>query len=516
AADTPIAGKDANKDPGKDPVKPATPESLAAHAKALSVVRADDFALLKFDLAAARQSQVLKDLDLSPSLIALRMTRGDEGIARVVSAIETIWVAIGPLPDGSLDEGGPPFAFGAYARFRSAGELKRVVADFGIGGNVPANHAGVQYMKPARSGAGPVFLIDGLDLYLATDDSTIHQVIDAKGSLSNAALLDNLAHADLDADILIAGSLGPYKRRVATLLTKAQSEFPVPVGAGAGLLPAQVDWGSIAVNFNNKSLVDVHLEMNSAISARQAGNTIEELLAASRTMLQGQRGDDGDGVSFTGLGLAALDSISVKRADQTVDLALVEFDELRQLPAIRAAAVAAAKQVRAINFARALGIAAANYEVAHNRPPENIKNETGDELLSWRVAILPFLDEAELYEAFDKKASWDSETNRPLGDRDAPLFFQTVESDLTKTSWRLLAGAPNGLLFLDAGERADTKWTAPEAFPINPDNPAAALGTPPTDGYLGVFRDGSVKRLSLEEIKAVLKTSPAKRELKNP
>ncbi len=53
-----------------------------------------------------------------------------------------------------------------------------------------------------------------------------------------------------------------------------------------------------------------------------------------------------------------------------------------------------------------------------------ITGKSGEPLLSWRVALLPFLGKAEyaLYQKFRLDEPWDSEHNRPLADQMPDVF----------------------------------------------------------------------------------------------
>src|SRR5262245_28627875 len=55
-------------------------------------------------------------------------------------------------------------------------------------------------------------------------------------------------------------------------------------------------------------------------------------------------------------------------------------------------------------------------------------NATGKPLLSWRVQILPFVGEGELYKEFHLDEPWDSEHNRRFVDR-MPAVFKNSKLD---------------------------------------------------------------------------------------
>ena len=56
-------------------------------------------------------------------------------------------------------------------------------------------------------------------------------------------------------------------------------------------------------------------------------------------------------------------------------------------------------------------------EVQPNVPlcfPGDIADKKGKALLSWRVQLLPYLEQGDLYKKFALDEPWDSETNKPL------------------------------------------------------------------------------------------------------
>src|SRR6266446_498128 len=69
----------------------------------------------------------------------------------------------------------------------------------------------------------------------------------------------------------------------------------------------------------------------------------------------------------------------------------------------------------ASNNLRQIGLALHNYRDTYGRfPPAAIYSKDGQPVLSWRVALLPFLEETNLYREFHLDESWDSAHNRTL------------------------------------------------------------------------------------------------------
>ena len=68
-----------------------------------------------------------------------------------------------------------------------------------------------------------------------------------------------------------------------------------------------------------------------------------------------------------------------------------------------------------ISDLEAIGTALLAYRDEHGAyPPAFLTDADGNPTVSWRVLLLPFLGEAELYERFDLTASWDDPANEDL------------------------------------------------------------------------------------------------------
>lgn len=84
------------------------------------------------------------------------------------------------------------------------------------------------------------------------------------------------------------------------------------------------------------------------------------------------------------------------------------------LPAISAARDAA-RTAQSTNNLQVIGLALHHYHSEYNSlPPAYSTDPEGKPLLSWRVALLPYLEQAPLYEQFHLDQPWDSPHNRSL------------------------------------------------------------------------------------------------------
>ena len=152
-------------------------------------------------------------------------------------------------------------------------------------------------------------------------------------------------------------------------------------------------------------------------------------------------------------------------------------------------------------------------EVGHRYPPHAIYSNTGSPLLSWRVHLLPFLDEIVLYEQFRLDEPWDSPHNKPLIAKMPPVFGSPRGEPLEvgRTRYvvpfgkdtifdgdrgiglaRITDGASHTILILEVGEDKSVIWTKPDDMDFDPHNPLAGLGATSDLGILAAFADGSV------------------------
>lgn len=195
------------------------------------------------------------------------------------------------------------------------------------------------------------------------------------------------------------------------------------------------------------------------------------------------------------------------------------------LPAIQAAREAA-RRAQSQNNIRQLNLALLNFEATHSAYPAAYSvNDEGQKLLSWRVHILPYIEEQELYDQFHLDEPWDSPHNLKLAEQ-MPLVFQnpSVSAEPGKTGYLGVAGehgimrapqdaAPkplgsrladvtdgmsNTISVVEVGADHVVTWTAPEDFDYNADNALEQLRSVRATGFGMGFADGSVQNFSVD------------------
>jgi hypothetical protein len=145
-----------------------------------------------------------------------------------------------------------------------------------------------------------------------------------------------------------------------------------------------------------------------------------------------------------------------------------------------------------------IGMALMNYESANAHLPAVASfDKQGKPLLSWRVHILPYLEQTSLYNEFHLDEPWDSEHNKHLIER-MPAVFRSPNmkaSSTGKTTFLapvgeslMFEGGPEGTKISDITDGASNTiflvevdddhgviWTKPDDLRVEEKNPATGL-----------------------------------------
>ncbi len=256
-------------------------------------------------------------------------------------------------------------------------------------------------------------------------------------------------------------------------------------------------------------LIQRGLEMGRQIGLSQAMNEIEgEDAVAQATRQYVQRLSDKIVSSLTpkreGRRLTLSGSASQGFATQGVLVGLL-------LPAVQAAREAARRMTSSNNL-KMIGLAMHNYHDAYAKLPTDILGEDGTPLLSWRVAILPFIEQQELYQQFHLDEAWDSPHNitllpqmpdvylhptlptyagttvyqRPISEGSMmhpsePIKFRDVTDGLSDT-----------IMAVETLADSAVEWTKPSDITIDTDEVMRDLDDGTREGFNVLLGDGAV------------------------
>ncbi len=108
------------------------------------------------------------------------------------------------------------------------------------------------------------------------------------------------------------------------------------------------------------------------------------------------------------------------------------------LPAVQQAREAA-RRTQADNHLKQIGLAMHNFHDVNNKLPAQANYEGKKPLLSWRVHLLPYLGEAELYNEFHLDEPWDSPHNKKLIEK-MPQVYKNPSIDQSEIQNHLSCG----------------------------------------------------------------------------
>ncbi len=189
-------------------------------------------------------------------------------------------------------------------------------------------------------------------------------------------------------------------------------------------------------------------------------------------------------------------------------------------PAVRSARIASEREKAQENM-KLIGLALHSYHDEHGHFPPSVIEENGVKR-SWRVEILPYLEQQALYTAYRKDEPWDSPANLMIANMIVPIFQPIGKDPTNKTAYRAVAGK-HGTLSGGVGGKGVRKeeitdgigstiafvevpyyvpWSSPDEFDTKPEDLVAAPER--KQGFLVGMADGSVFFISINVDPGVL------------
>lgn len=279
---------------------------------------------------------------------------------------------------------------------------------------------------------------------------------------------------------------------------------------------------------NGKNISQIEIRTANKAASQQLSALAQGMLQMQKAQMLGMANTPDSPVSpELAETLAGLyDTVRITTNDNTVSYVMPKPEKMDEFvesmkpgvislfEAIRGARKAAAAASRK-NHMKQLGLAFHNYHDVYNHfPAANGNGERGASQktgLSWRVYLLPFVEEAELFNQFKMDEDWDSPHNKALIER-MPAVFKVEGVDKpgytsvhvftgddtaigtdNGTGLRdITDGTSNTILAVVAGPDTAEVWTKPGGLQFNADDPKKVLGKP-GDLFLTVLCDGSVR-----------------------
>jgi prepilin-type processing-associated H-X9-DG protein len=436
-------------------------------------------------------------------------------------------------------------ARGAKTALKGAGitELYTVVSLADIPQSVPF------LVAPLRSGADPKMAADMLAKLTSAEAAEPigkHVVAGPKATLERLKTLRPAARPDLAkafertqphaAEVVFA--LNDDTRRV---IREMLPRLPDEIGGGSGaVLSDGLQWGTVSVVAPPDLSLTLVIQSQDADAAAALRN-----LVISGLHLLGQQDEIRQQFpEFNELATLLTPRLEGNFLVLQIDAANGGVEKVVKLLGrpVQAARLAA-RRAQSVNNLKQIALAMHNYHDTHgNFPPQAIRSKDGKPLLSWRVAILPFIEQKPLYDQFHLDEPWDSEHNQKLIERMpkvllspgvenllkpgmtnylAPLSkappavfvpadtgaeappgaapspkptLQTVFDTPAGTAIRQITdGTSNTIMVLEVNPKAGVVWTKPDDLVVEESDPARDLRGQANGGFNAAFCDGSVR-----------------------
>jgi hypothetical protein len=325
---------------------------------------------------------------------------------------------------------------------------------------------------------------------------------------------------------------------LAPLFREFDRRMPPELAPYAALVAART--GTITGDLGKSAKLTLKLSFDDAAAAKRAAPVLDEGLKAlaakaaehAAEMKDSKRPGEAAMAPLLQAVATGMKNAAVK-ADGTNVTATTEID------AGPAAAKAVADLLQSFssrkkfaartNNLKQIGLALHNYHDTMGHLPQNVYGPKGEPLLSWRVHLLPYMEEDNLYKQFKMDEAWDGPNNKKLIEkmpkvyevtgRDAPkgqTFYQaflTSNPQPFSRSWLVhggkvkttLANIPDGtsntLGVVEA--REGVIWSKPDDLPFGEKLPA--LGEERADVFMALMLDGSVRAITTKIKPAVLR-----------
>lgn len=445
----------------------------------------------------AKSLQLENSFRYDPQAAQLWKAKSLKGL---VSLPDDVQAFIAPQPGGAT-----PFHY--YFEFEMSSEqhirdLKEVL---GERMSPPEERDGVTYYYPRYE----------TDAYVAVTKE--RRVIMASGSYpydprrfpALTATAERLLKETQKASAGVAIDVKGAERFIESAVDFGQEALPPPAKAYL-TLPDKIVWAKADFVLVPQAEVRVVIESVDTDAAAEILETAQGLVALAKFSLTG---NDPNIQAQRKL----LDTIKSRTEGKQVILtAVLPTDVLAKLQE-------QSEEMRVMNEVRQTALAMHNFESAYGRLPFKPGPSQSDEL-SWRVRVLPFLDQNNLFQQFDLSQPWDSEANRPFSETRLPVFGIVGETNQTGLRWvqsdierlaDLTDGTSNTIAFIH--NAPPVPWAANQPLTHN-DAVRMFLALKPGETMIVGMYDGSVRRLSadtpIETFEALL--TPAGGEVVDP
>jgi len=297
------------------------------------------------------------------------------------------------------------------------------------------------------------------------------------------------------------------------VLEDTMPKLPPQLGGGSiQVLTRGLQWAVVRIDTDPN--VDVHLTVQAADNA--AAKALLGLVDKAYKFLS----EEDDFKSFLKEVPGLVEKLTPKVDDSRLVLDLKEDTLVSLLKPAAIKVREAAFRMQSSNNLKQLTLAMHNFHDTYGAfPPVAHFSKDGKPLLSWRVQILPYIEEGPLYNQFHLDEPWDSAHNKALIKKMPKVFNSSQDPKLApegKTTYvgvvdkstmftgdkkgvqikEVTDGTSNTIFIVDADDKDAVIWTKPDDLKLDPKDPKKGISNRFPSGFLAAFADGSVHSVS--------------------
>ena len=336
------------------------------------------------------------------------------------------------------------------------------------------------------------------DFLIGTTKQAVSHLRDRTGDVV-PQLLDAMAAVDGPHGIVLAGpdNLAANVAGMMLAFASTQGEAYMKIAVEMAAHVSSIQWVALSTELPPTS-GRLRIEMKSADAANQFVESVNTLSSSQPE------------IDATPLQVTAVEK-SVQLTTTSVEDTLNKLETLRKL-------LGAEPASDAPNSMKNLALAMHNFHDTMGAfPAQSLVDQQGKRLLSWRVMVLPYLDQYALYQEFHLDEPWDSEHNRTLIEK-MPAVFRSAGGNAKPGTTRFVApltkrstmgrvgpsvriqditdGTSNTIWLVQVDESHAVIWTKPDDLMIDEKDPIGSTIGPETKGFWTSLADGSVRFLS--------------------
>ncbi len=350
------------------------------------------------------------------------------------------------------------------------------------------------------------------------------------GKTTAGKLTDELKLANPNNEHVVVVMAMESSRSLLDEMLPRKSQLPPPY-QGLRDLPDLIETATLKLNFNESPVNSLSLTGADEAAAKRIERTLRQGAALGRGALMNQMAYEfrdneayltamekydsriGDVIDTALKGKQSGNRLvyDIKNSAQVSNAAVTGTLIGMLLPAVQQVRKAA-RRTESLNRLRMIVLASLNYESAHMRFPRNITDRDGNVLLSWRVAILPFMEQNHLYNQFHMDEPWNSDHNIALLDQMPDIFKSRGFKSDSKTLYQgfegpggifepggrgigfgsITDGSSNTIFCVECDPKSAVEWTRPQDLPFDLEEPITSVGKFRKGNFNAAYCDGSV------------------------